>query len=125
GAALGSLLSKECKGCYSIKEKRHKISLLGSLAHHYRLCQAYENCLNKHISIVHRRRDLEAAHTGVNTFRLKPVQEVRSQYKKEMTEIGEELLHMLQHISEIESRMSKEIEPYLIWETRSRIPFLT
>src|SRR5262245_29753514 len=58
GAALGALLSKDCTGCQSVREKRHKLSLLGSLAHHYELCSAYEHCLNKHISIVNKRRDL-------------------------------------------------------------------
>jgi hypothetical protein len=113
GAALGALLSKDCTGCKSVREKRHKLSLLGSLAHHYELCGAYEHCLNEHISIVNKRRDLEAAHTGVCAFALKTPQEARSQYDKEMSDIGEELLHMLQHISQIETRMMNELSSYL------------
>jgi hypothetical protein len=112
GAALGALLSKPCSGCRS-EEKRHKLSLLGSLAHHYGFCGAYENCLDKHISIVNRRRNLKAAHTESDTFTLKTPQKARSQYEKEMTDVGEELLHMLQHIGQIETRMMDEMSRHL------------
>jgi hypothetical protein len=113
GAAIGALLSRDCTGCQSVREKRHKLSLLGSLAHHYGLCDAYEHCLNKHISIVNKRRDLEAAHTGVCAFTLKTPQEARSQYDKEMSDIGDELVHMLKHISQIETQMMCQLSSYL------------
>ena len=113
GAALGSLLSKDCGGCQSSKEKRHKVSLLGSLAHRYHLCHSYEGCLNDHMKIVNRRRDVEAAHSGVTKFAQKfadkSASEMREQFDKELIEMGSDFVHMLQHISEIEDRMLNEL----------------
>ncbi len=110
GTALGSLLSKDCNGCRNSKEKRHKVSLLGSLAHRYKLCHTYENCLDKHLPIVNRRRDLEAAHSGVARFAPKESSEVQTRFSKEFDEMGVEFIHMLHHISEIETRMISELD---------------
>jgi hypothetical protein len=44
-ASLGGLLSVECRGCKNSGRQRHKISLLGSLAHRYGLCHEFEQCL--------------------------------------------------------------------------------
>lgn len=109
GSALGSLLSKNCSGCLSSNQKRHKISLLGSLAHRYHLCQLYEKCINEHMKIVNRRRDLEAAHSGVTKFTLTAAATARQRVDKDIIMIGQEFIHMLQHISEIEDRMLSEL----------------
>jgi hypothetical protein len=109
GSALGALLSKDCSGCRNSKEKRHKLSLLGSLAHRYRLCHTYDNCLNQHLALANRRRDLEAAHSGVTKFMPKSSAEVRSQFEKEFDKVGVDFIHMLYHISEIETRMLDEV----------------
>lgn len=109
GSALGALLSKDCSGCRSSKEKRHKLSLLGSLAHRYRLCHTYDNCLNQHLPMANRRRDLEAAHSGVTKFTAKSVADVRHNLEKDFDKVGEDLIHMLYHISEIETRMLDEL----------------
>jgi hypothetical protein len=113
GSALGSLLSKDCLACRPYKEKRHKVSLLGSLAHRYRLCHFYEKCLNEHVKIVHKRRDIEAAHSGVTKFAekfaRKPVAEIRKQFETEVLEVGNDFVHMLQHISDIEDKMLTEL----------------
>lgn len=109
GSSLGALLSKNCNGCQNSKEVRHKVSLLGSLAHRYHLCHTFDNCLDVHLRIVNRQRDLKAAHSGVAEFSLKSTSEVRAQYDKESYEIGTDLIHMLYHISEIETNMIEEI----------------
>jgi hypothetical protein len=118
GAALGSLLAKECSGCQSSKDKRHKVSLLGSLAHRYHLCHSYEGCLNDHMRIVNRRRDVEAAHSGVTKFTQKlarrSVADLREQFDKELIEMGNDFVHMLRHISEIENEMLAELNPLII-----------
>jgi hypothetical protein len=124
GAALGSLLSKDCNGCQSSKDKRHKLSLIGSLAHRYRLCHSYEGCLSDHMKIVNRRRDVEAAHSGVTKFaegfRHGSVSEMRSEYEKELLEMGNDFVHMLKHISEIEEKMLTELNA-LISEGAQRV----
>jgi hypothetical protein len=114
GSALGALLSKDCSGCRNSKEKRHKVSLLGSLAHRYRLCHTYDNCLNQHLPMANSRRDSEAAHSGVNKFTPKSVAEVRQYLEKDFYKVGEDLIHMLYHISEIESRMLDELNPLIV-----------
>lgn len=118
GCALGSLLSKNCSGCQSLKEKRHKISMLGSLAHRYGFCGPYEHCLNEHMKIVNRRRDIEAAHSGVTEFRIQTPQEARNQLDADLTKLGEELIHMLEHISDIEEKMAAELNSLIAAQAR-------
>ena len=108
-SALGSLLTKECDGCRGSKGKRHKLSLLGSLAHRYGRCDAYEHCLHPHMSIANRRRNLEAAHSGVSPFRLRSIDELSQEFQSEFTTVGEDLIHMLLHISEIETNVLEEL----------------
>jgi len=113
GSALGSLLSKDCRGCRSSKGAPHRLSLLGSLAHHYGLCHTYEGCLEGHITAANRRRELESAHSGVGTFAHGENVERRRQFNEEFTRIGNNLVHMLSHISEIEVQMLLEVENFI------------
>jgi hypothetical protein len=122
GSALGSLLSRDCSGCRSSKDKRHKISLLGSLAHRYHLCHAYEGCLNEHMKIANRRRDIEAAHSGIAKFTPKAISAVRKQLGKDLSKIGDDFVHMLQHIGDIESRMLAELNPMIAAGAESVCP---
>lgn len=122
GSALGSLLAKDCNGCRSSKEKPHKISLLGSLAHRYHLCHFYEHCLNEHMKIANRRRDIEAAHSGVTKFTPKAAPATRKKLDKELTKIGEEFIHMLGHISDIEEKMLAELKPMIVKEAERVCP---
>jgi hypothetical protein len=123
-AALGALSIMECNGCRNSEDKRHKISLLGSLAHRYRLCHKYEHCLNQHLTIANRRRNLEAAHSGVAEFVTRSVSAVREQVGKDLTEIGDDFIHMLEHISEIESKMLEEMNLIIAEETQRICPVI-
>jgi hypothetical protein len=49
-------------------ELRLRLSYLGSLAHPYQMCIQYETCLEKHMAIVNRQRNVEAAHSSVMEF---------------------------------------------------------
>lgn len=128
GSALGSLLSKDCNSCRQSKKERHKLSLLGSLAHRYRLCHAYEQCLNEHVKVVNRRRDIEAAHSGVTKFAHKltrmSVPEMRKQLEEDFLEIGNEFVHMLDHISEIEDKMLAELNGLISAGAQSVCPVI-
>ena len=108
-AALGALLSSECRVCKNSGKPGHKISMLGSLAHRYHLCLAFEHCLFEHLKIVNRRRNVEAAHSETKGLRLRPSAESRAQLAQDSIDVGNELVHMLQHISDLESRMLSEL----------------
>jgi hypothetical protein len=105
-------------GCRSSKEDRHKVSLLGSLAHRYSLCNSYEQCLNEHMKIVNRRRDVEAAHSGVTEFVDRAVPVARRQLGDDTSDLGDNFVHMLGHISDIEQRMFLEFRPMIAAEAR-------
>ncbi len=117
-AALGALLSRNCSGCGNSKEKRHKVSLLGSLAHRYGFCGGYEECLHNHVKIVNRRRNLEAAHSGVIEFVGRTTNESRALLGEQMALIGEELIHMLEHIGDIEIRVIDEMKSHIETEEK-------
>jgi len=108
-AALGALLSTECRGCKSSGARRHKLSLLGSLAHRYHLCLPFEHCLFEHLKIVTRRRNVEAAHSDVQVLQIRTTEASRQQLQADSVEVGEELVHMLKHISELEEKMLGEL----------------
>lgn len=107
--SLGQLLSIECKGCKASGETRHRLSLLGSLAHRYQLCLPFEKCLFEHLKIVGRRRNIEAAHSEVRHFMNCSVSTSRQKLYEETNEVGNELVHMLEHISDLENRMINEL----------------
>ena len=109
-AALGTLLSRNCSRCPELQKKKHKLSLIGSLAHRYRLCHTYEGCLNQHLTIAKKRRDLEGAHSSAQKFVHRSTDETRKQLDKETSEVGNAFVHMLGHISEIEIQMLAELK---------------
>ena len=108
-SALGGLLVRECRACQKAGQP-HNISLLGSLAHRFGLCLQIEGCLDKHLAIANRRRNTQASHATFSGFEPKPVKEVRTRLSSEVTKLGEELVHMLQHIGQIEDKMREELE---------------
>ncbi|MBD1855172.1 MULTISPECIES: hypothetical protein [Leptolyngbya] len=107
--SIGALLSAECRDCKGAGKARHKISMLGSLAHRYGLCLEFEGCLFEHLKIVNRRRNVEAAHSGAQPFRMMPASDSRAQLMKDSLEAGSELVHMLKHISDLETHMILEL----------------
>ena len=109
-AALGALLSKDCTACRDSHRQRHRLSLLGSLAHRYHLCNEYEQCLSEHLKTVNRRRNVGAGHSVVSDFEPGPPDEARRKLIKDGLTLGEELLHMLHHIADIEQKMTDELQ---------------
>lgn len=109
-AALGGLLSSECGECKKAGRPRHKKSMLGSLAHRYGLCLEFDHCLIEHLKIVNRRRNIEAAHGEAKSLQLRSSAESRIQLSQDSIEIGNELVHMLRHLAELEARMMHELK---------------
>jgi hypothetical protein len=110
GVSLGGLLSKDCPGCRSSNSAPHEISLLGSLAHRYRLCHEFEDCLKDHLRLLSRRRDVGAAHSDIPKFSRKSSAKLRKDFGNEFNKHGKFFRHMLEHISEIEDRIRFELQ---------------
>src|SRR5882724_4925171 len=109
-ASLGHLLSTGCRGCRASGKQRHNISLLGSLAHRYQLCHQFEYCLMEHLKIVGRHRNLKAAHSGTSALNVRSATESRSQLMSDAKDLGDDFVHMLSHIRELETRMTEDLE---------------
>jgi len=121
-AALGGLLSSECGECKKAGRPRHKKSILGSLAHRYGLCLEFDHCLIEHLKIVNRRRNIEAAHGEAKSLRLRSSVESRSQLAQDSVEIGNELVHMLRHIADLEAHMMNELNLRIANPTAAHAP---
>lgn len=109
-AALGELLSSECGECKKAGRPRHKKSMLGSLAHRYGLCLEFDHCLIEHLKVVNRRRNVEAAHAEAQILRFRSSVESRAQLSQDSVEIGNELVHMLRHVADLEAHMMNELQ---------------
>lgn len=62
------------------------------------------------MKIVGRRRNIDAAHSDTPTLNIRSTEESREQLNTDTIELGNEFVHMLEHISEIEDNMIREIE---------------
>jgi hypothetical protein len=109
GVSLGRLLSKDCSGCRNSNKAPHELSLIGSLAHRYRLCYEFEDCLKSLVTITNRRRDLEAAHSDIPGFSRKSSARLRKDFGKEFISHAKLFRHLLEHLSDIEDRMFSEL----------------
>lgn len=113
-ASLGALLSTECRMCKGSGKPKHKISILGSLAHRYQLCMPIEACLMEHLKIVNRRRNAEAAHSESQAINIRTSQESRAQLAHDSHEAGTELVHMLSHLADLERAIGSELSAAVI-----------
>lgn len=115
---LGPMLAARCRSCKG--KKRHLVSLAGSLAHRYGLCGQYEQCLQKDLRFLNQLRNAQAAHATVGrtnaSSHLEDAWRVAELY---CNEIGNKLVHMLEHISEIKLAMIKEAGQRLRTEDRT------
>jgi len=108
-ATLGTLLQLDCSGCRNSNAEPHRISLLGSLGHRYGKCGQYEQCLHDKLTIVGSRRNSDTAHAQIVPFEgLEPAKS-RERLDGQMLTIGNELIHMLRHIGDIEIAMVEEM----------------
>ena len=107
-ASMAALLATDCVECRGDKERRHRISLLGSLAHRYHLCHMYEQCLGVHMRLTAKRRDSEAAHSGISEMQFDGAEASRSRLKVDVGRVGDDFLHMLVHLAQIEAEMLDE-----------------
>jgi len=112
-ASMGQLLARECDDCKKAGRERHDISLLGSLAHRFFLCRMLDDCAIDHLQLVARRRNQEAAHSDSQSIHPRSAAESRKHLAASVSEIGHELGHMADHITEIEAKMIAETELFI------------
>jgi hypothetical protein len=112
----GRCYFKDCKACRR-KDDPHSVSLLGSLAHRYARCVAYENCLEKDLRVLGSLRNKLVAHSETWQLRHVLASVARADLRHESLATGETLLHMLLHIAEIEDAMWTEVSGHIRNET--------
>lgn len=112
-ASMGQLLARECDDCRKAGRDRHDISLLGSLAHRFFLCHMLDNCAIDHLQLVARRRNQEVAHSDSQSIHPRTAAESRKNLAETLSEIGQELGHMADHIGEIEAKVIAETELFI------------
>lgn len=104
--ALGALLESPCPDCKKrAGAQPHQVSLVGTLAHPFGLCMAFEHCAMDHMDLVNRLRNSEAAHSGVQLLAVRTVQASKSQLKEDSQQLLNGFVHMLSHVEELERQM--------------------
>lgn len=112
-ASMGQLLARECMACKKAGRQPHDISMLGSLAHRFFLCDMLDGCAIEHLQLVARRRNLEAAHSESQSIHPRTGRESRDHLARSVTEIGHELGHMADHLGTIEEKMIAETNLFI------------
>lgn len=104
--ALGGLLESPCLDCKKRSGKQpHQVSLVGTLAHPFGLCLAFEHCAMDHMDLVNRLRNSEAAHSSVQHLAVRTVQASKVQLLDDSQQLLNGFVHMLSHIEDLERQM--------------------
>lgn len=115
---LGPLLAQRCLACKG--KNKHQVSIVGSLAHRYKLCGQYEQCLQVDLKYLNKLRNSQAAHATVDKDAVSStIEKAWITAENYCNDIGSKFIHMLGHISEIELAMINEAENRLKSENRS------
>jgi hypothetical protein len=110
GMALGALLESWCSECKKQNGKEpHLISMVGSLAHPYRLCLEFDHCAMNHLDLVNKLRNSQAAHSGIQALNVRTVEESKLQLLKDCSDILDGYVHMLSHVESLETRMLDDL----------------
>lgn len=108
--ALGALLESPCPSCKKENGKNpHSVSLVGSLAHPFRLCLEFEHCAMDHMDLANRLRNSQAAHAEVQTLNIRSVADSKAQLRMDCDEVLTGFLHMLSHLEKVEQRMLDDL----------------
>jgi hypothetical protein len=109
-AALGTLLESPCPSCKRQNGKEpHSVSLVGSIAHPFRLCLEFEHCAMDHMDLVNRLRNSQAAHSGIQTLNIRSVEDSKAQLLNDCDEVLTAFLHMLSHLENLEEKMLDDL----------------
>lgn len=109
--ALGQLLESPCPTCKRTNgAEPHLVSLVGTLAHPYRLCLEFEHCAMDHMDLVNKLRNSQAAHSEVQELNVRSSDISRSQLLDESSDILNGFVHMLSHVEDLEKNMLQDLE---------------
>lgn len=97
-------------------------SPIGSLAHRFKLCGQYEECLRGHLIELGNRRNEVAAHAGTMPLEIHATDESNDRLLKDSVELGNHFFHALEHLAEIESAMLQELEERVPERVTVRFP---
>ena len=106
--ALGGLLSVDCYACRK-SGTTHRISLLGSLAHSYRICFEFDDCGIATIKAINKLRNEESAHASTQRIYARPAAETRHQLKEDTYNLGSTFLHSLTHLAKLEHAIESDL----------------
>ncbi len=108
--ALGALLESPCPDCKRKNGREpHMVSLIGTLAHPFHLCLEFEHCAMKHMDLVNRLRNSEAAHAGVPQLNIRSVEESKLHLMQDSKEVLSDFVHMLSHLENLERMMLMDL----------------
>lgn len=117
-APLGQMLDGACRSCKG--KAKHRVSLIGSLAHRYKMCGVYEQCIQTDLTFLNSVRNSQAAHATVGPVRLEPhVDRAWMTARHILDELGDRMIHLLGHVAEMETHLLAELEGRL----HSEYPF--
>lgn len=108
--ALGALLESVCPSCKRQNgTEPHSVSLVGSLAHPFRLCLEFEHCAMDHMDLVNKLRNSQAAHSEIQALNIRSVEDSKAQLRNDCDEVLTAFLHMLSHLEKLEERMLEDL----------------
>lgn len=108
--AIGALLESPCPDCKKQNGKKpHLISLVGSLAHPFHLCHEFDHCAMNHMAIVNKLRNSQAAHSEIQTLKIRTADESKAQAFTECEEVLNGFVHMLSHLEKLEEKMIMDL----------------
>lgn len=108
--ALGELMESRCPTCRKEHGKKpHMVSLVGSLAHPFRLCLEFEHCAMDHMAMVNKLRNSQAAHSDIQTLDIRTVQESKGELERDCHKVLDGFVHMLSHLEKLEDRMLDDL----------------
>lgn len=108
--ALGELLESRCPSCRKENGKKpHMLSLVGSLAHPFRLCVEFEHCAMDHMALVNKLRNSQAAHSDVQALNIRNAKISKNELQNDCREVLEGFVHMLSHLEKLEDRMLDDL----------------
>jgi hypothetical protein len=113
-ASSNQLLAQSCIPCRKEAGRRHRVSMLGSMAHQYDMCSAFDYCLDSHLKTLAQLRNKTAAHSATPAFLNYTVPGSTQMLHDDIISAGNEYVHILQHIADIENQMWRSTDELIL-----------
>lgn len=106
--SLGRLVVKRCETCKNTTHK-HNMSLIGSLAHRYKLCRLFE-CAMPAILELNNERNTYNSHAQTHEIKEITPEESGERLETDSHTLLSKLVHILDHLSALEDLMMDELK---------------